>query len=186
MTTVSIKGIPKAKVLAALYNRSTPRGMGFLQAKPGDMTEAQAAELLKTQTYFDYLQGRVMKIDLDDDDNLYTGLYNRDLGHGAAEAVIESLREPNVQAVAIDYQPCKSSQISHFGYDAESKTLGVKFTRGGTYHYKEVPPEVFDKFIACPSAGSFHGSQIRGVYEYERQPDPKNEKAGDAPTEEAS
>jgi hypothetical protein len=64
--------------------------MGFLQAKAGDMTEEEAAELLKTETYFDYLRGRVMKIDLSGDE-LRTDLYNRDLGQGAAEAIVNAI-----------------------------------------------------------------------------------------------
>jgi hypothetical protein len=87
---MNIKGKNKAKILAALYNRSRPQGMGFLQAKAGDMTEEEAAELLKTETYFDYLRGRVMKIDLSGDE-LRTDLYNRDLGQGAAEAIVNAI-----------------------------------------------------------------------------------------------
>ena len=41
--------------------------------------------------YFDYVDGRVMKVDLSGDE-LHTGLYNRDNGIGAAEAVIDTLR----------------------------------------------------------------------------------------------
>lgn len=55
------------------------------------MTEQQATAELEKSTKFDYLHGRVMKISLDGDE-LYTGLYNRDVGHGAAERVIAQLR----------------------------------------------------------------------------------------------
>jgi hypothetical protein len=85
---MDIKGISKAKILAALYNASQPLGLGFLQAKPGDMTEQEAQVLLDAgQTYFDYLHGRVMKIDLSGDE-LHTALYDRDNGRGAAEDAI--------------------------------------------------------------------------------------------------
>jgi hypothetical protein len=86
---MNIKGISKAKILAALYNASHPQGMGFLQAKQGDMSEAEAQALLNSgQTYFDYLHGRVMKIDLSGGDELDTWLYDRDNGRGAAEDAI--------------------------------------------------------------------------------------------------
>jgi hypothetical protein len=85
---MDIKGISKAKILAALYNASRPQGMGFLQAKNGDMSESEAQKLLDDgHTYFDYLHGRVMKIDLSGDE-LRTALYDRDNGQGAAEDAI--------------------------------------------------------------------------------------------------
>lgn len=84
---MDIKGMDKAEILAKLYNGSKPQGMGFLQASPEDMSIEQARELLKDQTYFDYLHGRVMKIDLSTDD-LRTNLYNRDIGEGAAERIL--------------------------------------------------------------------------------------------------
>ena len=71
--------------MAELFNAARPQGFGLLQYKPHRlMTESEAAELLKTQTYFDYLEGRVMKVNLSGND-LNTHLYNRDNGHNAAE-----------------------------------------------------------------------------------------------------
>ena len=88
---MDIKGISKAKILAALYNNSSPQGMGWLQATPEDMTEAEAQELLdQGETYFDYLNGRVMKVNLSGDD-LSPNLYDRDNGEGACERVVKSL-----------------------------------------------------------------------------------------------
>lgn len=84
---MDIKGFRKPAVLAALYNASQPLGMGFLQFRQGVMTEAEAEHLLRTQTYFDYLKGRVMKVDLSSD-YLDTRLYDRDNGEGAAERAI--------------------------------------------------------------------------------------------------
>lgn len=90
---MNIEGIGKAKILAALYNRSAPQGMGVVQAKAGQMTESEAEALLTKVTYFDYLYGKVMKIDLHPDvKELDTRLYNRDLADGAAEAIIEQLK----------------------------------------------------------------------------------------------
>jgi hypothetical protein len=90
---VSIKGLDKADVLAALYNASKPQGMGILHYDPKPMTRAEAADLLERETYFDYLKGRVMKINLSRDDEFSEGLYDRDNGSGAAELVIRSLRQ---------------------------------------------------------------------------------------------
>jgi hypothetical protein len=85
---MNIKGISKAKILAALYNASRPQGMGFFQSKPGDMSESEAQKILDDgHTYFDYLFGRVMKIDLSGNE-LDTWGYDRDNGRGAAEDAI--------------------------------------------------------------------------------------------------
>jgi hypothetical protein len=85
---MDISGLSKPKVLAALFNNAKPQGFGILHYyRDHSMTEAEAAELLKEQTYFDYLEGLVMKVDLSGDE-LRTGLYNRDNGEQAAERAI--------------------------------------------------------------------------------------------------
>jgi len=89
---IDLKGLDKAAVLAALFNASKPQGMGFMHYDPAPMTVEQAAELLKRSTYFDYLQGRVMKIELSDD-TLDPWSYDRDNGEGAAAATIASLQK---------------------------------------------------------------------------------------------
>lgn len=89
---VDIKGLNKAEVLAALYNNPKPLGLGFLHFDPRDMTVAEAEEILNQTTYFDYLKGRVMKVDLSSDDSFEEWLYDRDNGKGAAQRAIDSLR----------------------------------------------------------------------------------------------
>ena len=88
---LNISGINKADLLAALYNNSRTQGMGFLSAKPGNMTRDEAAELLKETQHFDYLHGRVMKVNLSKDE-FDPWLYDRDLGQGAAQRVVEALK----------------------------------------------------------------------------------------------
>lgn len=78
MDKISIRGLNKAALLTALFNNSRQQGMGFMHSEGrGAMTEAEASEILKTESYFDYLRGRVMKIDIGGDD-VYPGLYDRD------------------------------------------------------------------------------------------------------------
>ncbi len=101
-TTIDLKGVNKAAVLAALYNASKPQGMGFLHYDPKPMTKKEAKKLLKHQTDFDYLQGRVMKVNLDGD-TLNTWGYDRDNGEGAARVAIDSLlqtKKVNNQTIA--------------------------------------------------------------------------------------
>lgn len=81
----------------------------------------------------------------------------------------------------ITYQPCESSQVHSFGYDASTQTLGVKFHQRSKnpaeplppaeYHYFGVPPEVAAAFAQAESKGKAVGSMIRGVYAYAKQPD---------------
>jgi hypothetical protein len=90
---MTIKGLNKAEVLAALYNNAKVQGMGILWAEAKDMTTEEAQRTLDEtpDKYFDYLKGRVMKIRIDGDD-INTTMYNRDNGHGAAERVISKLK----------------------------------------------------------------------------------------------
>lgn len=90
---MDISGLDKAAVLASLYNRAKPQGMGFMQYDSTPMTTEEAQQTLDSeQTYFDYLKGRVMKVDLSGDE-VDTWGYNRDNGENAAEMVIVELRQ---------------------------------------------------------------------------------------------
>ena len=107
MSTISLKGLDKAAVLAALYNASKPQGLGFLHFDPAQMTVPEAAELLDekqarlkeinsmggnwNEIYFDYLKGRVMKADLTSDTEFSPGGYDLDNGAGAAQRAIDGI-----------------------------------------------------------------------------------------------
>lgn len=92
---IDVSNINPADLLAGLYNRSRPQGMGFLQSKDGVMTPEQAQKELeditgqqRDHTYFDYLHGRVMKVEINGK-VLEPRLYDRDLGQGAAQKVVD-------------------------------------------------------------------------------------------------
>lgn len=95
---VSTKGIEKWKVLKALYDNAQPQGLGFLQYNGSLMTEEEAKAIIEEKRqyhnglYFDYLKGRVMKVNLSDDDGFDERLYDRDNGKHAAERAIGALR----------------------------------------------------------------------------------------------
>ena len=90
---VNIKGLDKARVLKSLYDHSHVQGSGFLQAVPdGVVTVEHCAGLLEKQTYFDYLYGRVLKVDLSGDE-FDERLYDRDCGKGAAQRAVDSIRD---------------------------------------------------------------------------------------------
>ena len=89
---VDIKGLDKARVLKSLYEHSHVQGIGFLQAVPdGVVTVEHCAGLLAKYSYFDYLHGRVLKVDLSGDE-FDERLYDRDCGEGAAQRAVDSVR----------------------------------------------------------------------------------------------
>jgi len=91
---MNISNYPRAEVLAALFNAAKPLGLGFIHYKPEHiMDESEAQELLTRQTYFDYHEGRLMKVDMSKDE-LRTDLYNRDNGENAAEDAILAIPLP--------------------------------------------------------------------------------------------
>ena len=92
MTRIDISNLDKAEVLAALYNGASPQGLGFLQYDSEPMGTDVAQELLSKSTYFDYVRGRVMKVELSGD-SFDPWLYDRDNGAGAAAKVIDALNE---------------------------------------------------------------------------------------------
>lgn len=94
---INIEGLDKARVLCALYNMSKVQGMGIFQATGKQMLVEEARELLTHDTYFDYLHGKVMKIDLKSDIEFEEWMYDRDNGQGAAERVIKLLRDMQIK-----------------------------------------------------------------------------------------
>lgn len=132
---MDISTLNKADVLAALYNAAQAQGFGLLQNDPIPMEREEAEQLLQRSTYFDYVKGRVMKIDLSKDE-LDTRLYNRDNGPDAAETVIQLLINTNdvnvgkeihdkntqkqVQRVAneIDKPTTREGNVINLGYDS--------------------------------------------------------------------
>jgi hypothetical protein len=90
---VSMNGLDKADVLAALYNAAGSVGKGYLQHDNSSMSRGEARKILdRGQTSFDYLKGRVMKIDLSGGE-FDPWLFDRDNGSGAAQRAVNSLRD---------------------------------------------------------------------------------------------
>jgi hypothetical protein len=88
--SISINNLSKSSVLAALYNNAKSHGMGFLQYKKDSMSAEDASQLLQITHDFDYIRGRVLKVDLSGD-SFSPRLYNRDNGPNAAENAIAHL-----------------------------------------------------------------------------------------------
>lgn len=105
MAFISTKDLEPAAVLKALYDHSQPLGMGFLRHIPGPMDIEEARRLMagkdsgdypagpaRPGRYFDYLYGRLMKVDLSDPMGFDGWLYDRDNGQGAATRAIDTIR----------------------------------------------------------------------------------------------
>jgi hypothetical protein len=76
--------------------------LGFLDTSGArNISVSDATEIIATYRtmYFDYLRGRVMKVDISGDD-LDTALYNRDNGAGAAERALDHLAQESRPARA--------------------------------------------------------------------------------------
>ena len=66
-------------------------------------------------------------------------------------------------------QDVDSTQIHSIGYDPETQTLAVRFTRGygekrgpgSLYHYANVTQEDYDAFLASESKGKHFGQHIK-------------------------
>ena len=89
---INISKMDKIEVFRALYNKAKTQGMGIFQFEPSDMSREEAESIFNQSNdkYFDYVKGRVMKVDLSGD-ILDTRLYDRDNGEGKAQMVIEIL-----------------------------------------------------------------------------------------------
>lgn len=111
-----LTGLDKAMVLAALYNGAKPLNLGFMNYDPTPMSNEEARALLERTKRFDYLKGRVMKVDLSED-QLDPRLYDRDNGQNAAQTLIDSLREtsdPNNSSIRTHHvsETKKSEQLT--------------------------------------------------------------------------
>jgi len=65
----------------------------------------------------------------------------------------------------IELNPVESNQVAAIGYDPESKTLAVTFTRGAgaIYHYSDVSEETYRAFVGAESIGTFFGQHIKSL-----------------------
>lgn len=125
ITAVDISGLSKAEVLAALFNATSPAGMGFLQAANGPqvMDVAYAERLIdagntatpdygginmpgRPELYFDYLYGRPLKLDLSDSSFNPSGFDRDNGGDGTAQRIIDRLRASH------DVNPTESAETS--------------------------------------------------------------------------
>ena len=60
-----------------------------------------------------------------------------------------------------------SSQISGVTYNADTKTLTIRFKRNGAvYQYLNVPQQIYDELLRAESKGRFLHQDIKPFYAY--------------------
>ena len=96
---VLYEDLTKEEVLCALYNNARCQGLGVLHYRKGDLSLEEARELLKITTYFDYLYGRVLKVDLSDDAGFDEWLYERDNGRDSAQKSLDDYRATKTKSL---------------------------------------------------------------------------------------
>lgn len=76
-----------------------------------------------------------------------------------AQAFTDKPRQP------IALVPVTSNQVKAIGYDEDTQTLAVTFTRGpgSIYHYPNVPKETHDAFMQAESIGKYFGTHIKDL-----------------------
>lgn len=61
-----------------------------------------------------------------------------------------------------------SSNVDEIGYNAETKTLSVRFKNGGLYHYHLVEPEKYEALKNADSIGSHLHKHIKPHHSFRR------------------
>lgn len=80
---IDITGLNKKDVFEVLYRASHQQGLGFLHRDNLSREELDEIYDDSDGKYFDYVSGRIMKVDLSEDE-FDERLYDRDNGSGAA------------------------------------------------------------------------------------------------------
>ena len=69
----------------------------------------------------------------------------------------------------MDYIPVSSSDLSAVAYDDATSTLGVRFVKGGEYHYYGVPQATFEGLRSASSVGRYFDQYVKKAgYSYSR------------------
>lgn len=91
MKKINIAGIDKARLLKALYDGSKIQGNSYIGYSGNEFTLEDAKMALRETRSFDYVNGRVIKVNLSGDE-FDPWFYDRDNGDGAAQRIVDALR----------------------------------------------------------------------------------------------
>lgn len=68
----------------------------------------------------------------------------------------------------MDRQRVVSSNLHSVGYDPQDKILEIRFLHGGTYHYFQVPADIYEGLMAASSKGTYHHAHIKPHFRFRR------------------
>lgn len=80
-------------------------------------------------------------------------------------AVTEPTMETRKGGKLMERQAVSSSNIASIGYDPDSETLEVEFSRTGKlYQYLNVPSFMHERLMQANSVGTFFNAEIKDAY----------------------
>lgn len=62
----------------------------------------------------------------------------------------------------------KSTTVNEIAYDADIRSLFVKFSDGKIYEYLKVPRSLYIEILTSPAPGKVISKSVKGVYNYTR------------------
>jgi hypothetical protein len=68
--------------------------------------------------------------------------------------------------------PVQSTTLASIGYDPKQRLLEIEFRRGGVYHYRHVPPNLYQGLMKSTSKGAYFASQIKPVFPWSKLQEP--------------
>lgn len=63
----------------------------------------------------------------------------------------------------MEWVAVQSSNVAAVGYDAERRVLGVRFSNGSEYEYRDVPESVYTNFLTSESPGQYFSRVVRNA-----------------------
>lgn len=67
-----------------------------------------------------------------------------------------------------------STCVKRADYDPRTREMTLTLG-GGSYRYKNVPQDAYDRLVTAPSAGREYNRSIKGCYAYNRVMDPDDD-----------
>lgn len=62
----------------------------------------------------------------------------------------------------------ESSNVRSARYHLTSNVLEVSFSNGSTYHYRGVPPHIFEQLTLAPSPGRYHSHAVKNAFPFDQ------------------